>query len=342
MQVFLTRWMRDFRVDGLRLDSIENVGNWDFVSGFRQLARQLFEERWPAGSPAAAMLARFLVVGEELQLPLNWVTSGTLDGLWNEDFQERIRAAILGESVGGEDFERTVQKAINCLSPGGFSDGAQVINYVTKHDVEGRRHERLFTMLRNFPRDQIEKRIKLAFTCLLTAVGIPLFLAGEEFGDEHDLFGLDGVVSQNGGKQVDPVNFSRLTATPKDTDASRDEFFAGVRQRILAYVKPLIKFRTREPALSVNDTEFFWTDFGDGKRVLAWRRGAAAQRPVVVVANFSDFASAPGTDYRIPTWPRTPAGKQWIDVSQGNRLVTLPGTEPIFAWEAKVYTLVDI
>jgi pullulanase len=61
-----------------------------------------------------------------------------------------------------------------------------------------------------------------------------------------------------------------------------------------------------------------------------------------VVANFSDFASAPGTDYRIPTWPRTPAGKQWIDVSQGNRLVTLPGTEPIFAWEAKVYTLVDI
>jgi uncharacterized protein (UPF0333 family) len=47
-------------------------------------------------------------------------------------------------------------------------------------------------MLSSFPRVQIEKSYKLAFTCLLTAVGIPIFLAGEEFADQHDFFGQGG------------------------------------------------------------------------------------------------------------------------------------------------------
>jgi len=80
--------------------------------------------------------------------------------------------------------------------------------------VEGFRHERLFMMLRSMSDEQIEKRIKLAFVCLMTAVGIPMFLAGEEFADHHDFFDENGNVTQRGGKQVDPVNFGRLTGRP--------------------------------------------------------------------------------------------------------------------------------
>jgi len=36
-----------------------------------------------------------------------------------------------------------------------------------------------------------------------------MILAGDEFADQHDLFDARGNVTQNGGKQVDPVNFSR-------------------------------------------------------------------------------------------------------------------------------------
>ncbi|HEX8211777.1 MAG TPA: hypothetical protein VF584_16500 [Longimicrobium sp.] len=32
-----------------------------------------------------------------------------------------------------------------------------------------------------------EERIKLAFVCLLAAVGISILFAGDEFGDEHHL-----------------------------------------------------------------------------------------------------------------------------------------------------------
>lgn len=42
------------------------------------------------------------------------------------------------------------------------------------------------------------------------AVGIPMILAGDEFAEEHDLFDIRGNVSHEGGKQIDPVNFSRV------------------------------------------------------------------------------------------------------------------------------------
>ena len=239
-----------------------------------------------------------------------------------------------------------MRKAIDCRLGGVFTDGAQAVNYVTSHDVEGFRHERLFTMLHGMPDEQIEKRIKLAFVCLMTAVGIPMFLAGEEFADQHDFFDQNGNVTQRSGKQVDPVNFGRLTAAPgTDKQGNPDGYYALTRRRIHAYVRTLIQLRTTASALAVNDTDFIWTDFGAGKRVIVWRRGGAtAAVRVIVLANFSDFASAPGTDYVVPTWPwPAPAGKKWIEVTQ-RRDVGLGsvGREPIFAWEAKVYTYADI
>jgi len=319
MLTYLTRWMRGFRVDGIRLDSVENVANWDFVQAFSERGRALLHERWTnAGlDPNKEADARFLVVGEELSLPPGLLREHRLDGLWNEDFQTRIRAAILGQTAGGDDFEWTVRKAIDCRLGGLFTDGAQAVNYITKHDVEGFRHERLFTMLRGMPDEQIEKRIKLAFVCLLTAVGIPMLLAGEEFADDHDTFDKDGHVTQSSGKQVDPVNFGRLTAAPStDREGNPDGFFGPLRRRIFAYVKDLIALRTSLPALAVNDTDFIWSDFGDGKRVLVWRRGeGATPAPVIVVANFSDFQSA-GPEYVIPTWPATPPGRTWVELTQ--------------------------
>ncbi len=97
--------------------------------------------------------------------------------------------------------------------------------------------------------------------------------------------------------------------------------------------------------MSVNDNEFIHIDF-DGKRVLAWRRGRpGSDWPVVVVANFSDFTTenptSPQAKYVVDNWPATPIGRQWKEVTQ-DRIVPSAwvGQEPIYAWEAKVYTLV--
>src|SRR5206468_264791 len=158
-----------------------------------------------------------------------------LDGLWHEHFKRMVRNAILGKNDDQEpSFEWSIRKMIDCRLLG-YDDGAQAINYVTSHDVEGYRNERLFNFLENNGVVFKEKQIKLAFACLLTAVGVPMILAGEEFADQHDL----PITSK---KQTDPVNFDRL----------QEDW----RKRIFDYVSRLVAFRTISPALAVNDTEF--------------------------------------------------------------------------------------
>jgi 1,4-alpha-glucan branching enzyme len=335
MFTYLTRWARDFHIDGIRMDSVENVANWDFVGDFKDLAHELFEDRWNGQKldPNKAD-EHFLVVGEELSLPMDLLRQRRLDGLWNDAFRAFVRAAIVGERADGEqNFESTVRKAIDCREIG-FTSGGQAVNYITSHDVENYRRERLFTMLRNFT--EREKRIKLAFVCLLTAVGIPMILAGEEFADQHDFFDEHGYVTQSGGKQLNPVNFSRL--------ADRTNPDTPMRQRIFSYVARLVKFRTSHDALTVDDTQFIHVDFSEGKRVLVWQRGSPRHDPVVVVANFSDFitahATSPTAEYRVPNWPGTPYGRKWREVTQQRPVPQeFVGREPIFPWEAKVYTL---
>jgi glycosidase len=127
---------------------------------------------------------------------------------------------------------------------------------------------------------------------------------------------------------VDPVNYTRANES--------------WRRRIFEYVARLVHLRKTSDALAVNDTAFIHTDFNDGKRVLVWQRGNQGDRLVVVVANFSDYGTPPGSEYRVPHWPATPPGKRWKEVTQC-RLVPPDwvGREGIYPWEAKVYTLVD-
>src|SRR5262249_1373619 len=142
----------------------------------------------------------------------------------------------------------------------------QAINYVTSHDVEGYRKERLTLFLTNnnvHGTDPMVKRIKLAFVCLLTAVGVPMFLAGEEFGDIHDK------PTTFPQKESDPVNYDRL----------EDPW----RKSLFEYVARLVKFRTQADALSVNDTEFLHVDLTPGRQVLVWQRGQPATGNLVVV-----------------------------------------------------------
>jgi pullulanase len=207
----------------------------------------------------------------------------------------------------------------------GFGDGTQAVNYVTSHDVGGYGNERLYNYLVSNGICNAEERIKLAFVCLMTAVGIPMILAGEEFADQHDLD-----LNEYDHKQVDPVNYSRV-----------DEEW---RSRIFDYVSRLTHFRTKSKALAINDTAFIHVDFDAGKRLLVWRRGYG-ENIVVVVANFSDYGTPehPGAEYAIPNFPETPVQKQWKEITQA-RIVpeSWVGREPIFPWEAKVYALIGI
>lgn len=314
-QGHLHRWMSDFGVGGLRLDSVNDVANYDFLKAYKEYAWELYRSRYESPSDA-----KFLVIGEELSDPIDMITTGTLNALWNESFKRRIRGAILGNSAEGDNFEWTVRKMVNCTldSSHPFTDGAQSIIYITSHDVGGFGNERLYNFLLNngiTDVGDIQRRAKLGYACLLTAVGIPMIFAGEEFCDQQDNF-LDPDY-----KQTDPVHYARKTEP--------------WRSQLFDYVATLVRFRQQCPALGDDDTDFIHVD-RDGK-IMAWKRGAPNHPPVVVVANFSGD-DTPGTEYVVQNWPdKDQAG--WREITQ-NRDVPSDwvGREPLMHWEVKVYT----
>src|SRR5262245_27039083 len=333
MLTHLLHWMTHYHVDGLRLDSVNNYNNWDFVGDIRSETRAAWNARWRAeGNATSGADERFLVVAEELSVPKGLLAR--VDGLWNEDFKRILRKVILGRNADGEpSFEWSVRKLVDCRNLG-FAGLSHAVNYVGSHDVGGPGNERLYNYLDFNGVVFKEKPIKLAFVCLLTAVGIPMILAGDEFADEHDIDIFHG--DKNGrtpddNKQLDPVNYERLDRDPW-------------RQEVFQYVSRLVKFRTRSDALATKDTAFIHVDFNDGKRVLVWKRGGDGAAPVVVVANFSDWGTADplnsSAEYVVPNWPATPPGKQWREVTL-DRIVSPAkvGREPLFPWEAKVYAL---
>jgi 1,4-alpha-glucan branching enzyme len=324
MLTYLDHWMRFYRIDGVRIDSIVNIASWDFIESFKDAGHSIYQERWQEqGNEPDVAGARFLAVGEELAMPLDLLYQHHIDSLWNEYFKRYIRAAILGKSHPDEQsFEDTVKKLVDCRLLG-FGDGSQAINYITSHDVEGYGNERIYDFLLSNGISETEQRIKLAFACLITAVGIPMVFAGEEFADQHD------VPVEGPEKQLDAVNFER-----------RDDPW---RARIVDHVARLVKLRTSYEALWFNETMFIHSDFSEGKRVMAWVRGKPeSDKMVVIVANFSDYVTPNANDkrseYVVNNWPQLPEGMRWHEVTQDRKVPRAwAGREPIFPWEAKVY-----
>lgn len=325
LKAYLFHWMTYYHIDGLRLDSVNNIANYDFLGEVKDFSRAVWKERGGNDN-------NFLVIGESIGFQRAMLDQKRLDSFWNEDFKARVKPAVVGRSNHSDlNFETTIRKAIDCRNLNlGFTDGSQVINYITSHDVEGEGAERLYNYLDFNNVAKKEERIKLAFVCLLTAVGIPMILAGDEFADrmDNDIFRVSKE-KRDENKQVDPVNFSRLD----------DEW----RKRVFYYVARLVKFRTKSAALAVNDTDFIHTDFNDGKRVLVWKRGSG-DNIVVVVANFSDWGTdtrQPNPEYVVSNWPQLPAGKKWYEVTQDRDVpLAFAGREAIVAWEAKVYAAI--
>lgn len=324
MLTHILHWMNFYHVDGLRLDSVNNYNNWDFAGEVRDTGRRAWKDRWTEeNNPPAGADERFIVIGEELSVPKPLL--GKLDALWNEDFKRILRKVILGRVVNDQtSFAESVRRLIDCRRLG-FRDGTQAVNYIGSHDVGGFGNERFYNYLHNNRVALKDKQVKLAFACLLTAVGIPMILAGDEFAEQSNF-----QQTTDANKEIDPINFQH----------GQEPW----RKKVFEHVARLVKFRTSSPALAVNDTEFIHTDFTDGKQVIAWKRGRAGiDDPVVVVANFSNWGTADplnsASHYDVSNWPATLPGKKWREVSQGyNVAIGSVGREPIFPWEAKVYT----
>ncbi len=218
--------------------------------------------------------------------------------------RERFSAAVVGNR-SWNDWNRQFDE--------GFGDMAQRVVYLTSHDVEQDGEQRLLndllinelrargwtdTSFQNV-RSVVEgadgytgedatraltaafERARGAYCLLLTTPGIPMLLAGEEFGDIHD------TDHHNWRRKMsDPVNWGRR-ALPR-------------HRPLLQQFSELAQLRSNHPALLRNETEFFYHhptfDCNGGERVFAYCRTGGrplyTDNQVMVVGNLSRISYA--------------------------------------------------
>jgi maltooligosyltrehalose trehalohydrolase len=188
-------WLRDFRLDGLRVDAIHAI----YDHGARHILREIKE----AADQEARRLGRPVHVIAESDLNDVRLLDRTelggygLSAQWSDDFHHAVHALLTGERNSYYvDFGRPEQivKALNdtfvydgCYStfrgrrhgaPAGSHPGSRFVVSLQNHDQAGNRPagDRFGTLLE--PRQQ-----RLAAGLLLLSPYLPLIFMGEEYGE---------------------------------------------------------------------------------------------------------------------------------------------------------------
>ena len=188
-------WVRDFHIDGLRLDATHAI--YDFSA--RHILSEIAEG---VHAVAARQNRRVHVIAETHQNDVRLVQSEQaggcgLDGVWSDDFHHAVHALLTGERDGYyQDFGQPehLAKAISdvfvydgCYSPFrrrrhgnkvGATDRSQFVVAIQNHDQVGNRAlgDRLSTIIS--PAAQ-----RLACGLLLLSPSVPLLFMGEEYGE---------------------------------------------------------------------------------------------------------------------------------------------------------------
>ncbi|WP_063759143.1 malto-oligosyltrehalose trehalohydrolase [Streptomyces scopuliridis] len=297
-------WLRDFRLDGLRLDAVHALAD--------QRALTFLEELSTAVDALSAELGRplFLIAESDLGDPRT-TTPRAAGGLglhaqWNDDFHHALHTALTGESQGYyADFARAPLAALaKTLTRVFFHDG-------TYSSFRGRTHgrpvDRTRTPAHRFlgyaqTHDQIGNRalgdrlsatlspglLACAATLVLTGPHTPMLFMGEEWGattpwqfftDHPDPVLAEAVRTGRRrefaahGWAAEDIPDPQDPATRERSCLDRSEAGKEPHARLLAWYRELIALRHTHPDLSDPDLAAVRVAYDEEARWLAYRRG---------------------------------------------------------------------
>jgi maltooligosyltrehalose trehalohydrolase len=189
------QWIRDYRVDGLRLDAVHAIYDFSARHILREIKEAADDESRRLGRPVHVIAESNLNDVRLLDPPERGGYG--LDAQWSDDFHHCVHTLLTGENTGYyADFGRPEQlvKALNetfvydgrCSvfrgrrhgAPAGDHPGDRFLVSIQTHDQVGNRArgDRFGTLLS--PSQQ-----RLAAGLLLLAPHLPLLFMGEEYGE---------------------------------------------------------------------------------------------------------------------------------------------------------------
>ncbi|HBG27074.1 MAG: malto-oligosyltrehalose trehalohydrolase [Planctomycetes bacterium GWF2_41_51] len=186
-------WLRDYHLDGLRLDAVHSIYDQSAIHILEQIAKEVRKLEYETGRYF------YLIAESDLNNPrivqdFNIGGYG-FDASWNDDFHHALHTVLTGETSGYyEDFGKIADLA-KCLKSvfvydGKYSkyrkavhgraaehcDGSNFICYIQNHDQIGNRAtgERISHLVS-------DEKAKIAAAIVLTSPFVPMIFQGEEF-----------------------------------------------------------------------------------------------------------------------------------------------------------------
>ncbi|MFE4670273.1 malto-oligosyltrehalose trehalohydrolase [Streptomyces sp. NPDC056716] len=297
-------WLRDYRVDGLRLDAVHALAD--------TRAYPFLEELSEAVDALAAEVGRplFLIAESDLNDP-RLITPRARGGLgvhaqWSDDFHHALHTTLTGESQGYyADFARAPFAALaKTLTGGYFHDGTysgfrgrhhgrpldrtrvaahRLLGYAQTHDQIGNRAQgdRLSATLS-------PGLLACAATLTLTGPFTPMLFMGEEwaattpwqFFTDHTDPQLADAVRRGRRREFASHGWAEDDVPDPQDPATRDrscldwsEPGSEPHARVLAWYRRLIAVRRDHPDLTNPDLSDLKVAYDETTRWLAFRRG---------------------------------------------------------------------